>query len=410
MLALLSPRSKIRRASAFPREFWVMFTGQIINRLGQMVVLFFVFHLTDLGFSPSTAGVVLMVVGAGGILGGLAGGTLADRFGVRRTVVVSLLGSAATFALLAVARGLPTIVLTSLLVGIASEIYPPAVLGLIASTVRPEKRMRAFGLMHWARNLGISIAGIMGGVLIEHGYALLCAADAGTCMLFAVIVAVGISSDQPRTGVVDRRSRRYSGVLRDKLLLAITLLVLLHATTLIMGKICIPLAVRDDDLAPSTYGAVVATNCILIVLFQPILTTLLSRWRKPLVLAVAWTVYGGGLALTGLANSTFQYLLTTVVWTLGEIGRSGVDTAVVADLSPGDAHGRYQAVYGWAWTTAGLTGPAMGSALYTTTGQVTVWWTCACLGAIGGIGVLLLSPALNKAAARQRRRTACATS
>ncbi|MEU5727119.1 MFS transporter [Micromonospora sp. NPDC047738] len=75
---------------------------------------------------------------------------------------------------------------------------------MTAPTAAAWRRTRAFSLMHWAFNIGAAAAAVMAGFLAAHGYALLFAIDAVTCLIFAVIAAVGIPR-VPRALVSQKR-------------------------------------------------------------------------------------------------------------------------------------------------------------------------------------------------------------
>ena len=53
-------------AGGLPRQFWFLWAGTLINRLGAFVVLYLAIYLTqDLHFTPSKAGLVLGAYGVG---------------------------------------------------------------------------------------------------------------------------------------------------------------------------------------------------------------------------------------------------------------------------------------------------------------------------------------------------------
>jgi MFS family permease len=52
----------------------------------------------------------------------------------------------------------------------------------------PRERIRAFGLLFWAANLGFSVSTVTGGVLAQHGYRLLFWLNAAASVTAALIV------------------------------------------------------------------------------------------------------------------------------------------------------------------------------------------------------------------------------
>jgi MFS family permease len=91
-------------AGGFPRQFWFLWTGTLINRLGGFVVIFLAIYLTGTRhFSQSQAGLVIGLYGVGGAIGTTIGGVLADRWGRRPTMLLAQF-SASALMLIAYAR------------------------------------------------------------------------------------------------------------------------------------------------------------------------------------------------------------------------------------------------------------------------------------------------------------------
>lgn len=376
-----------------PRGFWVLFAGQLVNRIGNMVQAFLVFYLGSRGLTSGQTGLVLGALGVGGMVSQPIGGLLADRVGRRCTLVTGLLCTAACLMLLGWASRPAVLAAAAGLLGAVGDVYRPAAAALVADIVAPAQRARAYGLVFWAVNLGYPLAGTAGGLLAEHGYWTLFALDAGTCALFALIVAVGLPPDPRRAGTA---RGGYRTVLGDWLLIGLAVLTLGYATVYGQATVGIPLAMRDSGLAPTAYGTVAVVNGLLIVVLQPFATRWLSR-RDPLrVLAVSWLTVGVGMALTGLATTRVAYGATAALWTLGEIGTGGLTLALVADLAPAGAQARYQAVLGWAWGASKLAAPAVGGGVYSALGPAALWWGCAVLGALCAGAALLMAPAARK--------------
>src|SRR4051794_41799155 len=64
-----------------PTAVKAIFAGVFINRLGAFLSIFVVLFMTSKGRSPSEAAFALGAYGAGGVIGVLIGGMLADRLG-----------------------------------------------------------------------------------------------------------------------------------------------------------------------------------------------------------------------------------------------------------------------------------------------------------------------------------------
>ncbi|MCK2239893.1 MULTISPECIES: MFS transporter [unclassified Crossiella] len=400
--------------AGLPRPFWILFYGSLVNRIGGVVSGFLVLYLTAIGIPLEQVGLVLAAKGVGALISQPVGGVLTDlawaseatgiRIGGRRfTLVLGLLASAACLTFLGAAQGLPMLVTAAFLHGVVADIFRPAAAALIADVVERPLLTKAYGLQFWAINLGFSVASVMAGHLADSGYWLLFALNATGCTAFAIIVWLGIprSAERVVKSTVDGPKFGMRELFRDRLLLGVVLLVLAHATVYSQAEVIIPLAVKDSGLGAAGYGTIIAVNGVLIVILQPLAAAWVARFDRMRVLALAWAVVGAGMALTGLAETALEYVLTVIVWTLGEIAMAGLLGSLAADLAPPAARGRYQAAIGFGFSAAAFTGPLLGTWVYQHGGPAAAWFGCLALGLLGAAGALAIGPAI-------RRRTALA--
>ena len=387
-----------------PRAFWLLWTGTLINRIGLFVEPFLVLYLTSArGFSAAHAGIALTCFGGGAAISQLIGGWLADHIGRRHTLAGGMVFCAAANLTLGACRGFALICAAAFVAGMASDLYRPASSALIADLVGPELRRRAFGLVFWAVNLGFSIASVAAGFLAEHGYTLLFVLDAATCLIYAVIIWRGIRTDPPLPPVpAGTVAASYATALRDRLMLALVGLTILTATVYMQVGVTLPLAVVAHGNSTSVYGSVIALNGVLIVVLQPFALRLLTRFDPMRVLALGSVAIGVGFGLTAWASRPLEFAGTVAVWTLGEILGAGLVGALIADLAPPEARGRYSAVWGTSFGISSLLAPAIGTSTYQYLGPDVLWGGCLVTGLVSGVGYLALRPAV------QRRTTAMA--
>src|SRR3990172_7446191 len=80
------------RRSGFPRTFWLLWAGTIVNRLGGFVIPFLALYLTGpRGLPVSQAALMVSFFGGGSFVASLVGGEIADRLGRRPVMLLSLL-------------------------------------------------------------------------------------------------------------------------------------------------------------------------------------------------------------------------------------------------------------------------------------------------------------------------------
>ncbi|MFD7030365.1 MFS transporter [Streptomyces sp. NPDC059917] len=374
-----------------PPTVWTVFAGTIVNRLGHLVTPFLVFLLADRGVTGSEAAYVLGALGAGNLLGPVLGGFLADRIGRRPTMLTGLLGAAAAQGALFLAPGALTMAAAALLLSAASATVSPAAYALMADTVDPERRQRAYALFGWGVNIGTAVAGVLGGFLAAHGYWLLFAVDAGTLLVYAAVVATRLREPLRAPKAAEAGAGLgYGVVLRDRLLLALLPLFGVQLFVYSLTEVALPLAMRDSGLSPAAYGATAAVNAILVVALQPFASGLLSRLPQLPVQAAGSALIAVGVALTGLADGIVGYTVSVAVWSLGEVVVAGIAASVVANLAPADARGRYQGAFGWTWGVARFAALTLGVTLYEGAGPAALWLLALTAGLLTAATTLAL--------------------
>jgi MFS family permease len=391
-----------RTFSGLPRTFWILIAGTLINRLGGFVTTFLSLYLTtERGMTIVQAGATIALYGAGTIPAGLVGGTLADRLGRRTTMMISLVASSVFMCALGFAREPGTIGVLTLLLGLTADLYRPAVSATVADVVPPKDRLRAYSLLHWTVNIGFSIAPVVAGLMASRSYLALFVADAATTFAYAMLAWFMIPETRGSGGSVvvegQLKLREVLVALKDLAYLPFLGLTFCLALLYHQTHATLALDMRAHGVDASTFGKVMALNGVLIVLFQPATTQWLSRFKRSRVLAGSCLLTGVGFGITGLATSAPLYALSVVIWTMGEIGGTPAGQALVADLAPPDARGRYQGAYYMAWGSAFFAAPLLGSVVLEKLGSVWLWGGCF------GMGILLAIGHVVTAGARQRR-------
>ncbi|WP_242890008.1 MDR family MFS transporter [Actinomadura litoris] len=384
------------RVGGFPRTFWFLWAGTLLNRLGTMVEPFMGLYLTTMrGLSLAEAGAVMAVIGAGSFAGQLAGGALADRLGRRATLTFATVGTGVAMLALGYAQGLPAIVVSALVFGLLLDMYRPASQAMVADLISPADRPRAFGLLFWAVNLGWAVAMVLGGTLAQQGFLWLFWIDALTCAAFGLLVWRAVPETRTRAAA-DAAPGGFGRVLRDRVMVGYVLVALVYTFVLMQSLTTMPLAMKEEGLGPRDYGVAFAANGILIIIVQPLVNAWLARRDHSLVMAAGFCLVGLGYGSMAFASTLAGYIAAILVWTIGEIMAASVLQAVVADLAPPHLRGRYSGLYGMAWSGGFLLAPLGGTLLLDAGGGPALWLTCLALGLTAAAAQLALGPAIRR--------------
>jgi MFS family permease len=304
-----------------------------------------------------------------------------------------MVATAASFMLLASVRDLVLIGIAACLSGVAIDLYRPAVSAMIADLVAPENRAKAFALLYWAINLGVAVAGVTGGLLAARSYWLLFVADAATCLGFAVLIARKVPETRParRPG----EPGGYGETLRDGLLLTLATAILLGTIVYMQSFVTLPLAVAADGLGPEAFGFIYAVNPAVVIIAQLGVLRVIDRLPSIPTLAVSAVIMGLGFGLTALASSVPIYMLTVVIWTIGEVGFNAVGPAMVADIAPPHLRGRYNGVIGMSFGAAAFIAPLAGTQVLENYGEPALWRGCLVVSIVSAAVILVMGPAVS---------------
>jgi len=378
-------RALARDYSLLPRLFWTLWVGVLVNRIGVMVLPFLGLYLTSHGgLSPEQAGVVVGAYGVGQIGASWLGGVLADRVGRKRTMLIALVGGAALILVLSQMHGMVTTLCCVFALACFAELYRPAFGALIADIVPEHQRYLAYSANHWAINLGFAIAMIAGGMLARTSYALLFYVDAGTTLLYALLVALRMPETRPIEVPATRASKPDSkasaaasaGLLSDRRFMAFLALSFGLALVFSQATFTLPLYLKNIGLEVHVFGWLMAVNGVLIVLFQPLVVRLTRDTAMERVFLFAVLTQGVGFGLHGASNAAWVQLAAVVTWTCGEIATVPISGAIVASLAPASARGRYQGAYAAVWSLALTAGPMLGGLLVSHFGGTALWGGC----------------------------------
>ncbi|MFL6233070.1 MAG: MDR family MFS transporter [Thermoanaerobaculia bacterium] len=376
--------------SGLSRSVWLLSLASLINRSGTMVMPFLVLFLVEKrGFTTTQAGQTLALYGLAAMAASYYGGRLCDRFGALRIMQWSLVLTGLSFWALGVVPGRPAISAMVLALALVGEVFRPANLSALTAASDPGERTRSIALMRLAVNAGMTVGPSVGGLLAAFGYGWLFLVDGATSILAAVLlffVFPGVHTAAPAARPAGSAPAR--SPFRDLPVMAILGMMFLLSVVVFQVTSTFPLTLRDlYGFSEARIGVALASNTVIIVLFEMVLIHALAR-RDPLkVGGFGSFLFGAGLALLPFGSGLGYAVFTVAVWTVGEMLSFPLLTSAIASRAPEEARGTYMGLLNFSFATGFVVAPLVGTWVYQHLGPRALWLGCGALGLLVWIGI-----------------------
>ncbi|MFN3184313.1 MAG: MFS transporter [Nannocystaceae bacterium] len=367
-----------------PRALLPLYAGTIVTRMGTFVVPYLTLYLSQQrALSLTATGQVIAAGGAGLLLGNVAGGWLCDRIGRRAVVLLGLATNAVGLAALAI--GLPSSAAYGLTLAVASVgagMFPPAASAWIADLTRDEQRQRAYTVNYVCINLGMGLGPLLGGLLAAQSFRWLFIGDIATTLGCAACIAFVPTAAATRRDAISRirwtpQTIRVLAFCAGSFLLVAPLMGMEYAVPLFVAT------VLGEPLV--IVGIVYSINaaCIL-VLGLPLERRLAGR-DPVAMMSVAGLLWAAGLGVLVMGASTAALLVSTAVWTVGEMVVSVVVPTYVANRVGEHERGRILAVPDAMRSVAGIVAPLGLGMVWDHRGPQAVLWVLTAVPLLGAL-------------------------
>ena len=362
--------SRIRSIYAeFPQQFWVVVVVSFIDRIGGTLLFpFFALYITQkFSVGMTTAGIILGLFSVFGMVGGVIGGALADRFGRRSIILFGLVFSALGTLTLGFVTRIEMLYPLAMLIGTLSNIAGPAHSAMIADILPEQKRQEGFGILRVVANLSWLVGPTIGGFFANRDFMILFITDALISCLVAILFYLLIRESQSvkvqqqeQTESILVTLKGYGAVLKDKAFVAFNLSLAIMSFVYLQMYNSLSVYLRDNhQVDPQGYGLLMSTSAITVILFQFSVSRAIRSKPPFLLLMVGGLFYAIGFALFGLVSAYWLFMLNVVIITIGEMINMPTTQALSAEFAPEDMRGRYMAVFEMSWAIPAAIGPGL---------------------------------------------------
>jgi MFS family permease len=284
-------------------------------------------------------------------------------------------------------KSLPMIMLFSGLAGLTGEMYRPASSALLADLVPAGQRVTAFAAFRMAFNAGWAFGPATAGLLAKKSFAWLFFGDAATSILFGLVAWFALPAGLRGTRAENSIVETFRVLRQDHRFRQLVFAALAIGLVFVQAFSTLSLEITRHGFSASTYGLVISLNGVLVVLFELPLTVITKRFPARRMIGLGYLLTGIGFASNLLPRTMPLLLMTTTLFTFGEMISMPVAGAYVADLAPADKRGLYMGTYSLVWSLAFICGPSLGMILFEFNPAL-LWATCGVFGVIASCIIL----------------------
>ncbi|PGY09905.1 MFS transporter [Bacillus sp. AFS031507] len=352
-----------------PRALWLLIIGMIVNVTGSSFLwpLNTIYIHDHLGKSLSVAGIVLMLNSAASVIGNLYGGSLFDKIGGYKSIILGISITLAALVGLTFWHGWLAYIVFQIIIGFGTGIIFPSMYAM-AGSVWKEGGRKAFNAIYVAQNLGVALGASLGGIVAAHSFQLIFLANTVMYVLFLLIAVFGykgILVDSGKQGTIDIN---VPNVTNRKNLYALLILCtgyLLCWVAYVQWPTTIASYTQEIHISLTQYSLLWSINGALIVVGQPLLNGVLKYFTASLKLQmiIGIGIFIVSFLVAGKATMFSGFLVGMIILTIGEMFIWPAVPTVAFELAPKGREGFYQGIVNSTATGGRMIGPLLGGML-----------------------------------------------
>ncbi|MCJ7623608.1 MAG: MFS transporter [Anaerolineaceae bacterium] len=366
----------------YPRQFWLIFWGQLISVSGMTLVWPFltIYMREHLQLPLATITSLIGLEAIMTVIATLTVGPIMDRIGRKWIMVASLGINGVVFFLMGFANSLTIFAILMVIRGFFGPLFRVGTNTMVADLIPKERQIDAYSLIRISSNVGFAFGPAVGGFIAASSFNLSLNISAIFLVVMTFFTAVLLKETLPAlrpipTFTGDKAGTGYGKILKDK-----SFVIFLSGDTLVkMGMIMmfvlLSVYVKENFGIPENqYGFLMTVNALIGGFLQFPATMITRKYSPSLMLALGAVFYALGLGSVAFGNSFFHFLISMVILSIGEIILMPTAMTLVARIAPMDMRARYMSLYSLTMGAAKGVGPVIGGLLNDNISPAAIWY------------------------------------
>ena len=378
---------------------YIMFGATVINRFGDFVMPFLTMYLTiKLGLSYEITGIIITIAALIGIPSSLLGGKLADELGRKKTYLIAQAGAALSLLPCAFLKNPVPIIIFLLLSTFFNGAVRPPMNAIVTDILPPHQRQVGFSLQYLGMNVGVALGPIVAGYLFNNFLPMIFIGDALTSFIALYLIWKNVKEVKPENlketvyseMEKEEKGNTISALLKRPQITIFLIVYVLYSFVYTQHRFSLPLTtdVVFGSSGASKYGILMSINAFT-VLICTVAVTSITKHLKPIInITIAGVIYAVGFGMLAVIHSYYMFILSTVIWTIGEILVVTNFGVYLADNSPSNFRARFNAVGSLSWSLGAALGTSIAGKFLQELGLNYIWLLTFVLSIIGTVGML----------------------
>ncbi|NMF07969.1 MFS transporter [Clostridium beijerinckii] len=391
----------INNYKGLPKEMYVICFATLINRLGDFVVPFLALYLTQkIGMTAAATGVIVTLSSVVGIPASILGGKISDMFGRKKIYTYAQSIAAVTLIPCAFTKSVSITIMCLLISTFFNGFVRPAFQSMIQDILSKEERQAGFSLNYLAINAGVAIGPIIAGFLFNNLLPLLFLGDTLTSLIAVFLVWKNIKETYPvnsklkveSKAEIAEKGNTFQMLWKRPALSLFLVLYMVYNFIYAQHKFSLPITLNAqfNNESAKLLGYIMSVNAVTVLVLTIFIGFITKRNHQLTNMAFTGILYAIGFGMIGYIDNFNFFVISTIIWTLGEILSSISSGVYVANNSPSNYRARLNAIMNLGRFLGTALSTFFSGAYIQVYGYKTLWFLIFFISIISGILMFVL--------------------
>lgn len=333
-----------------PRSIYILFVVKVINAMGNFVFPFLAIYLTKkLSIDAKTSGAILTVAALSFAPGAIIGGKMTDRYGRKKVFAIFQTSSVILFipcAFLSKSLLIPFLLIVASFFNGGSQ---PPLSAMANDLTNQNNRKQSLSLLYLGNNIGFAFGSMIAGFLFTHFTKLLFIGNFVTGFAAVIILLKLIKESKPdynnsnyeAAEFVHENEKAEAGgllqvLLKRPIFLVFALLSAVYSFVYAQFPFC-----GSIEVGPQLYGVLMSLNGFVVITMTTIIIRITNKIKPLLNMAFAGVFFAVGFGMLYFIKSLPMFIISTIIWTIGEILNATNSGVYIANNTPSSHRGRF---------------------------------------------------------------------